>query len=242
MSNIPEYKKAPASVNNPSRKSVKKRYRESALLPIGIIVGVIFFFSTGYWLGNNMSADVVLEHDNKALSANNTLIIAKNNELQRQNNVLSNRLKEREDKLTFYETLPQQKVSPEASSKHKTEHKTEHKTVKKQVITTHDKLPEARVKQNEISDIIRTQLQTDTKNGQYSVQLASFTKRSDAEALHGKLAKKNITTHIKAANLANKGTRFRIISGPYASKKAAESAKKNIAKTSGFNGIVLNYE
>ncbi|MDX8394149.1 MAG: SPOR domain-containing protein [Mariprofundales bacterium] len=237
MSNIPEYKKEQTSANS-SRDNVKKRYSESSLLPVGIIIGISFSFVTGYWLGNNMSADVVLKHENKYLSANNTLMLAKNDELQRKNNVLSNRLKEREDKITFYETLPQQKVLPEVSSKYKTEHK----TIKKQVIKTHDKLPEARVKQNKISDIIRTQMQTDTKSGQYSVQLASFTKRSDAEALHGKLAKKNIKTYIKAATLANKGTRFRIISGPYASKKAAESAKKGIAKTSGFNGIVLNYE
>lgn len=64
----------------------------------------------------------------------------------------------------------------------------------------------------------------------YLVQAASFRERVGAEALAKKMHKLQIATFVQAADLGDKGQWFRVYSGPFVGKAAADQAVKIMRK------------
>ncbi|MDF1580876.1 MAG: SPOR domain-containing protein [Desulfuromonadales bacterium] len=72
----------------------------------------------------------------------------------------------------------------------------------------------------------------------YLVQAASFRERGGAEALAKKMHKLQIATFVQAADLGDKGQWFRVYSGPFVGKAAADQAVKIMRKEFKLSPVV----
>lgn len=75
--------------------------------------------------------------------------------------------------------------------------------------------------------------------GAYSVQVASFKARRDAEQMKGALILKGFNVTIVAINHAIKGSWFRVIVGPYANRTIAQNAQMDLAKKARLHGMLV---
>lgn len=73
----------------------------------------------------------------------------------------------------------------------------------------------------------------------YSVQVASFKTRKDAEQMKGMLILKGYDVQVVAVNQTS-GNWFRVIVGPYPNKLSAQQAQTTIAKTERLNGMITS--
>ncbi len=64
--------------------------------------------------------------------------------------------------------------------------------------------------------------------GRYTVQVASFKERSQAEELAGRLAKAGLPAYVRAAEVRGVGRRYRVRVGPYPDSAAARAAAGRI--------------
>jgi len=76
------------------------------------------------------------------------------------------------------------------------------------------------------------------KSAQYVLQLGSFKKLKDAEALKAQVAFMGLSAVIQSV-IVNQIKRYRVRVGPYNSGRKADVAKRNLEKN-GFNPIILN--
>lgn len=74
-------------------------------------------------------------------------------------------------------------------------------------------------------------------NRHYDVQLASYNKKSDAERLKASLLLRDFNARIETVNQKN-GHWYRVVIGPYSSKRAAEKAQLSIVRSDKVMGII----
>jgi cell division protein FtsN len=87
--------------------------------------------------------------------------------------------------------------------------------------------------------------QTETKQaapaigkGVYSVQVASFKARHDAEHMKGLLILKGFNVTVVPINHAIRGVWFRVVVGPYANRALAQKAQMDLAKNEHLHGMI----
>lgn len=80
--------------------------------------------------------------------------------------------------------------------------------------------------------------QPSTSKGSYSVQVAAFKFRQDAERMKGLLTLKGFDVNVVAVTTPTKGTWFRVMIGPYANRALAQRAQINLARTEKLHGMV----
>lgn len=78
-------------------------------------------------------------------------------------------------------------------------------------------------------------------SGQYIVQVASFSRRSDADTLRARLILEGLTnTHITAADLGDRGVFHRVMIGPVNGSREAAGVANTLERL-GLQGLVRNY-
>ncbi len=76
--------------------------------------------------------------------------------------------------------------------------------------------------------------------GAYSVQVASFKARNDAEHMKGLLTLKGFNVHVVPISDATRGNWFRVVVGPYSNRNLAQRAQFDLAKREHLNGMVTS--
>ncbi len=79
-----------------------------------------------------------------------------------------------------------------------------------------------------------------TKGEAYSVQVASFKARQDAEHMKGALILKGFNVSVVPINHASKGSWFRVVVGPYANRGLAQRAQLDLAKNEHLRGMITS--
>ncbi|MDR3503415.1 MAG: SPOR domain-containing protein [Legionella sp.] len=74
--------------------------------------------------------------------------------------------------------------------------------------------------------------------GSFSVQVAAFKARSDAEQMKGILTLKGFNVSVIPINHASKGIWYRVVVGPYANRSLAQRAQGDLARNSRLRGMV----
>lgn len=74
--------------------------------------------------------------------------------------------------------------------------------------------------------------------GAYSVQVASFKARNDAEHMKGLLTLKGFNVRVVPISDATRGNWFRVVIGPYSNRNLAQRAQFDLAKREHLNGMV----
>jgi cell division protein FtsN len=79
---------------------------------------------------------------------------------------------------------------------------------------------------------------TPAGRGAYSVQVASFKARQDAEHMKGLLTLKGFNVNVVPINHATRGVWFRVVVGPYANRTLAQKAQTDLARNEHLRGMV----
>lgn len=66
--------------------------------------------------------------------------------------------------------------------------------------------------------------------GTYLLQVASFKSAADAERMKANLALKGVTSRVQSAKIKNGQTWYRVLTGPYSSKAAMQSAQTELKR------------
>lgn len=74
--------------------------------------------------------------------------------------------------------------------------------------------------------------------GAFSVQVASFKARQDAEHMKGLLTLKGFNVSVIPIYHANRGNWFRVVVGPYANRNLAQQAQGDLARNEHLRGMV----
>lgn len=74
--------------------------------------------------------------------------------------------------------------------------------------------------------------------GAYSVQVASFKARQDAEHMKGLLTLKGFNVSIVPINHTHRGVWFRVVVGPYANRTLAQKAQIDLARNERLRGML----
>lgn len=77
-----------------------------------------------------------------------------------------------------------------------------------------------------------------TGRGMYSVQVASFKARHDAEHMKGLLTLKGFSVSVIPINHATRGVWFRVVVGPYANRNLAQRAQMDLARNERLRGMI----
>lgn len=76
--------------------------------------------------------------------------------------------------------------------------------------------------------------------GAYSVQVASFKARQDAEHMKGLLTLKGFNVAVVPINHASRGVWFRVVVGPYANRTLAQKAQVDLARNERLHGMLTS--
>lgn len=74
--------------------------------------------------------------------------------------------------------------------------------------------------------------------GAFSVQVASFKARQDAEHMKGLLTLKGFNVSVVPINHSNRGVWFRVVVGPYANRILAQKAQVDLARNERLRGML----
>jgi len=123
--------------------------------------------------------------------------------------------------LTFYNTLPNQKVAPAPLDASQSE-------------TSHE---------NKVTDIIRHELANrgsqPASASIFKLQVGSYQRRGEAENLKVMLGKNGFQAVVEQTMVPDLGLWFRVYTGPYANRKVAEQAKSQVQTKMHITGLLL---
>jgi len=123
--------------------------------------------------------------------------------------------------LTFYNTLPNQKVAPAPLDT-------------SQSGTSHE---------NKVTDIIRRELASRGSQpapvSTFRLQVGSYQRRGEAENLKAILGKNGFEAVVEQTMVPDLGLWFRVYTGPYANRKMAEQAKSQVQTKMHITGLLL---
>ncbi|MDQ6986248.1 MAG: SPOR domain-containing protein [Mariprofundaceae bacterium] len=142
--------------------------------------------------------------------------------------------------LTFYSSLPKQKVVPSplgdtgpAAKMNVAPHQPSHGTL-------HKKLPQPSLP-SVAGDIGGN---VEVNNGEatasmYRLQVGSYIRRSDAEGFLNRLAKAGLSAQVHKKMVDGIGVRYRVMMGPYRGLAAASAAKSLVREKLNIDGLLL---
>ncbi|MDQ6958967.1 MAG: SPOR domain-containing protein [Mariprofundaceae bacterium] len=123
--------------------------------------------------------------------------------------------------LTFYNTLPNQKVAPAPldASQSEINHK------------------------NKVTDVIRRELAQrgaqPTPVGIFKLQVGSYQRRNKAETLKARLEQKGFPAFVQQTMVPELGLWFRVYTGPYPDRRVAEQARLQVQTKMHITGLLL---
>jgi len=121
--------------------------------------------------------------------------------------------------LTFYNTLPNQKVAPAPldTSRSETSHK------------------------NKVTDVIRRELAHRGAQpvGVFRLQVGSYQRRNKAETLKARLEQQGFPSFVQQTMVPELGLWFRVYTGPYPDRRVAEQARLQVQTKMRITGLLL---
>lgn len=242
------------------KKDTDKGRMPAAMAAISLLLTAILAFGGGYMVGKRQNSTYALQAEKNALQEHVDTQQKQIADLERQ---LASLAKEKSSAkkpatdqvgdLTFYSALPREKVTPAplgdtgpaAVQKKQGENIDQYADLPPP--PDHSRLPiapppltakdmhkdDARTGNPEIQANKET-----TALPSFSLQLASFTRRSDADALLARMLKMGIKGSIAEANVPGVGTRFRVIVGPFAGMAEAEGMRATVRQKLGINPML----
>lgn len=84
----------------------------------------------------------------------------------------------------------------------------------------------------------KTVVPVQSDKGAYSVQVASFKSRQDAEHMKGLLTLKGFNVHVVSISDARRGNWFRVVVGPYSNRVLAQKAQFDLARNEHLKGML----
>lgn len=222
----------------------------TALLVVGMLIVVTMSFVGGYWLGGQQG------HESAALvAAKDRLeaqLQAQTKELQILRQQARNGAKALADSLptsevgdlTFYTDLPKQSVKPQPLSQPVASPEVpSSSSATSSPATTSPTGQPAAASSKMVGSIIQRELERKPADasaaGSYYVQAASFRDVNVAAGMQSKLQAAGFASKIQRADVAGRGTWYRLQVGPYASHEAADAARLVLGKKMHMQGIVI---
>jgi len=143
--------------------------------------------------------------------------------------------------LTFYSSLPKQKVMPSPLGDTGPAAKMRAPTPSHN--TLHKKQPHTSpVRSGDIGGNIGVKKDGSTAAttaSLYRLQVASYIRRSDAEGFFNRLAKAGLVAQIREKMVDGIGVRYRVVMGPYRGLAAASAAKSQVREKMNIDGLLL---
>ena len=141
---------------------------------------------------------------------------------------------EKPEKLTFYDNLPKGKQAPLGSGINLPPEKS---------ISLEKAQPETEKKGREASAPARPAPKAESAppiaaDGAFVVQIASFRTDADAKKLVDRLKNYNLKTFVEVADLGDKGTWHRVLSGPFATRDNADAAARLLREKERLSALV----
>ena len=141
------------------------------------------------------------------------------------------KVEEKPEKLTFYDNLPKGKQAPLGSGINLPPKKTTQAEAKPAGKVKVAKLPPEPLPKVESAPPAAA-------GGSFVVQVASFRTGDDAKKLADRLKKYNLTTFVQTADLGEKGTWHRVLSGPYETRDNADAAARLLREKERLSALV----
>ena len=143
-------------------------------------------------------------------------------------------------KFEFYTLLADEKVPSQTNTE------TKHPTNSTQLATATNQVAAAKAASSLSTQVAAVKVVeakpvaiTSPSKGSFSIQVAAFKTRKDAEHMKGMLILKGYDVHVVAVSQAS-GSWFRVIVGPYPNKVSAQQAQTIIAKTERLHGMITS--
>jgi len=197
----------------------KKRGAKAAIhLPIGwftMLLGIILGILLTILIFNQFSFQ-----SQKTVKKSEHIVSKKTKKLKLRTPSAKTAHKDKKTRFEFYQLLPKQKfdVTKQSTQTKSTTKKAKLKrpsTKKKTLaLNTPNPLPLAKP--------------TTYQRFNYQIQIASFTKKQEADELRAKLALSGFPSKINHVKLSKGKSRFRVLVGPYASQKLATKYQKQL--------------
>ncbi len=212
----------------------------AAMAAISLLLTAVVGFSGGYMTGEKQNAPQKLKLENnnlkQQLAEKTQLLNSLNAQLKNQREIAEankTQAKHHPDALqqvgdlTFYNTLPKQKVMPSPlgdaapmPTGNATKHASSHA-----VLQQDSSSPQARHKSLDMAE--------------YHLQLGSYIRRSDAEGFFNRLAKAGLAAQVNKKMVKGIGVRYRVIMGPFYGLAAAEAARSDAREKLNVDGLLL---
>jgi cell division septation protein DedD len=240
-------------------KKADKGRMPAVMAAASLLLTAILAFAGGYMVGDK-------QHSTSTLQAEKAVLQARIDTQQKRIAVLEQQLAvnahekpaakkaatEQVGDLTFYSKLPKEKVMPSplgdtgppAKEKQQGENIDQYADLPPPA--DHSRLPIPAPPPP--ADGHKADVTTGTPGSQanetatvlpgFSLQLASFTRRSDADALLARMQKAGIKGSIAEANVKGVGARFRVLAGPYAGMAEAEGMRATVRQKLGINPML----
>jgi len=219
----------------------------AVLLVVGMVSVVIMSFGGGYWLGSQQGHESAVVAAKVRLEAQ---LQAQTKELQMLRQQARNKAKASTDSspttevgdLTFYTDLPKQSVKPQPLSQPVASPEMPSPSAPTPPATISPPTQPAAASSKMVSAIIKRELDrtpaAPSTAGSYYVQAASFRDANVAAGMQSKLQAAGFASKIQRADVAGRGTWYRLQVGPYASREAADNARIELDKKMHMQGIV----
>ncbi len=246
-----------AQIEAPQPEDVRPMAQSKVLLLIIVALGVVAGgFAVGFMVGQEMGMQ-------KAASEDEARLVAQLKKQQEELAELRAAAKKRlpavsttqVGELTFYNELPRQSVDPEPLHMDSTPARQDVAAVKtpeetgaglsekggeallKQIIE--QELRQGSDKKSVKSSVAAPSLKSGGSVEEYYLQVASFRKKNEAESFLPKLSRAGYEAVIRRVELPRLGVWYRVYTGPFASKQAAEAAKREVKSTLNITGLIV---
>jgi len=243
------------------KKDPDKGRIPAAMTAISLLLTAIMAFGGGYMVGNRQNSTGTLQAEKQALQQH---IDTQQKQLAglRQQLAALARKKSAADKpasdrvgeLTFYSKLPKQNVMPSPlgdtgpAAKEKLQGENVDQYADIPPPPDHSRLPISPPKPS-VAGAPKPTAKASGSGAQakqaataalprFSLQLASFIRRSDADALVARMHKAGIKGTVVEAKVAGAGTRYRVVSGPFAGMAEAEGMRATVRQKLGINPML----
>jgi cell division septation protein DedD len=247
-----------AQVQSP--KKTDKGRTPAVMAAVSLLLTAILAFGGGYMVGNRQNSTDTLQAERKALQEHVDTQQKQIADLEQQLATLvrekpaaNKAATDQVGDLTFYSALPKEKVTPAplgdtgpaAVQKQQGENIDQYADLPPP--PDHSRLPIAPpsplAADTHKTDATASNPESQTNEAttalpSFSLQLASFTRRSDAEALLARMQQIGIKGSIAEANVPGAGMRFRVVAGPYAGMAEAEGARATVRQKLGINPML----
>lgn len=241
-----------AQVQSPPK--AENGHTSAIMVGLSLLLAAILAFGGGYMVGSMQDSTGTLQAEKRTLQEQSGTQQKRIGELEKQLAVLQQQKNEAKKQasdqvgdLTFYSKLPKQKVTPPplgdtgppAVPEQHGENVDQYADIPPP--QDHSRMPIAPPKPSATQKGVATTGTVQASQAalpKFSLQLASYARRSDAEALLVRMQKIGIKGSISEVNVAGTGVRYRVIAGPYAGMAEAEGVRATVRQKLGINPML----